>query len=252
LQTFLTKFFFALSLSLLVCIAMPNHALALSPVTISYKIKFESSKFGKATLGRIKNTINATENGYSIDSVTKAQGMAAIVLGSNRQQSCEFDVKDGKAVSRKYGGGRIGKTDYEVDFDWAGGKAYFNDKKAKKDDIKKEAIDLPAGYIVDNCSMWFAIALLKGEIPDKQSMYVVDGKDRRIRGFKFRSTSEEVIDTKLGQKQVTKVVYEREQRPNRTWTFWLSHEDEYLPLKAQESRKSRTTTFEVIGLTLDS
>lgn len=226
---------------------MTSQVHALSPVTISYTIKFESSKFGKATLGRVENMLKITENGYSMKSVTKAQGMAAIVLGSNQQQSCEFEVLDGKAVSQKYDGGRVGKTDYNVDFDWDGRKAHFKDKKGSS-----ETIDLPEGYIVDNCSMWFAVALLKGELPSNQSMYVVDGKNKRIRGFKLRSSNDETLTTKLGDKHVTKVVFEREQRPGRTLTFWLSHDDEYLPLKMQESRKSRTTTFEVKALTLDN
>jgi len=229
---------------------MTSQAHALSPVTISYTIKFESNKFGKATLGRVENILKTRDNGgYSIESVTKAQGMAAIVLGRNEQQSCEFEVLDGKAVSQKYDGGRIGKTDYQVAFDWAGRKASFKDIRKKSAD---ETVDLPDGYIVDNCSMWFAVALLKGEIPDSESMYVVDGKNKRIRGFKLRSSNDEIITTKLGDKQVTKVVFERELRPGRTLTFWLSHDDEYLPLKMQESRKSRTTTFEVTRLTLDS
>ena len=72
-----------------------------------------------------------------------------------------------------------------------------------------------------------------------------------VTDFELRSTNDEVISTKLGEKQVTKVVFERELRPGRTLTFWLSNDDEYLPLRMQESRKSRTTTFEVTKLTLD-
>lgn len=236
----------ALCMVLLACLIMPQTANALSPVTIGYKIKFESSKFGKATLGRVENVLRTNGTGYALESITKAQGMAAIIMGSNEQQSCEFEVVDGKTVSNKYEGGRIGKTDYRVNFDWEGRKAQFSDKKNITD-----SIDLPEGYVVNNCSMWFAVAILKGQIPEGQTMYVVDGKNKRIRGFKLRSTSNEVISTKLGEKQVTKVVFERELRPGRTLTFWLSDDDEYLPLKMQESRKSRTTTFEVTKLILD-
>jgi hypothetical protein len=231
---------------------MTNKALALSPVNISYTIKFESSKFGNATLGRVENILKTTSNGYAIESVTKAQGMAAIIMGSNEQQSCEFEVVDGQPVSKQYAGGRIGKTDYQVAFDWQARKAHFADENTGKPNSISETIDLPNGYIVDNCSMWFAVALLKGKIPDQQAMYVVDGKNKRIRGFKLRSSNEEVLLTKLGKKKVTKVVFERELRPGRTLTFWLSHDNEYLPLKMQESRKSRTTTFEVAELTLDN
>ncbi|MFT4636198.1 MAG: hypothetical protein ACI854_001022 [Arenicella sp.] len=247
LQTLFNKLFSLASLWLLLSMIMPSQAQALSPVTISYTIKFESNKFGNATLGRIENILKTTEQGYSMESVTKAQGMAAIIMGSNEQQSCEFEVLDGKAVSQKYDGGRIGEIEYQVDFDWQQRKAYFNQKSGSS-----ESIDLPEGYIVDNCSMWFAVALLKNDIPEHQSLYVVDGKNKRIRGFKLRSTSNETLSTKLGEKQVTKVVFERELRPGRTLTFWLSHDDEYLPLKMQESRKSRTTTFEVAELSLDS
>lgn len=228
---------------------MANQAHALSPVTISYTIKLESSKFGNATLGRVEHVLKATDSGYSIKSITKAQGMAAIVLGSNHQQSCELDLLNGEAVSKNYGGGRIGKTDYEVDFDWSGRKAHFKDNKKSNNN---QVIDLPDGYILDNCSMSFAVALLKGKIPDKQAMHIVDGKDKRIRGYKLRSSTEEMIETKLGEKQVTKLIFERESRPERTLTFWLSHDDEYLPLRMQESRKSRTTNFEVTELTLDN
>jgi len=232
---------------------MTSQAYALSPVTINYKMKLESSKFGKATLGRLETSLKSSDNGYLIESVTKTQGMAAIVLGSNQHQSCEFEVLDGNAVSKKYNGGRTGKIDYEVDFDWASHKAHFKNKKAKKKkDDADETIDLPEGYIVDNCSMWFAVALLKGEIPNNQSMYVVDGKERRLRGYTLRSSDNETLATKLGDKQVTKVVFERELRPDRTLTFWLSHDDEYLPLKIEQSRKSRTITFEVRELNLDS
>ena len=81
-------------------------------------------------------------------------------------------------------------------------------------------------------------------------MYVVDGKKKRIRGFKQRSSEPVTINTKLGEKEAIKLVLERELRPDRTLTFWLSPEDQYLPLKIQESRKSRTTTFEVETLEL--
>lgn len=244
MQTIFTKFLSLTAVCFLLSMTSPTYAL--TPVTISYTIKFDSSKFGSATLGRVENILKATDNGYSIETITKAQGMAAIIMGSNEQQSCEFEVQDGKAISQKYQGGRIGETDYKVDFDWPQRKAFFNDTNGSR-----ESVDLPEGYIVDNCSMWFAVALLQGDIADSQSLYVVDGKNKRIRGYKLRSTSNEILGTKLGNKNVTKVVFERELRSDRTLTFWLSHEDEYLPLKMQESRKSRTTTFEVAELTLD-
>lgn len=211
------------------------------PISISYSIGLDSSKFGNATLGKVNTTLSTTDNGYVIESVTRFQGMAAIITGNNHQESCEFEINDGKAITNRYSGGRIGKNEYAVDFDWQARKVSFD---------TDQSIELPQGYVVDNCVMWFATALLKGEGLGEQAMYVVDGKKKRIRGFTQRSSESVIIDTKLGKKETIKLVLERELRPDRTLTFWLSPEDQYLPLRIQESRKSRTTTFEVETLEL--
>jgi len=219
----------------------PVHATALQPVSISYTIGLESSKFGDARVGKIKTTLSTTESGYAIESVTRFQGMAAIISGSNHQEACEFEVRDGRAVTQRYSGGRIGRVDYEVGFDWDNRKIDFSEKKS---------LDMPQGYIVDNCIMWFDAALLKGDGLGDTPLYSIDGKKNRIRGFKQRSSEIEVIETRLGKKEAIKFVLERELRPDRTLTFWLSPEDQYLPLRIRESRKSRTTTFEVESLEL--
>lgn len=229
-------------LATIIGITLSNvHAAALEPVSISYSIGLDSSKFGTATLGKIESNLSKTETGYSIESVTRFQGMAAIITGNNHQESCEFQVKEGQAITNRYSGGRIGKNEYAVDFDWQTRKVNFNEK---------QSMDMPQGYVVDNCVMWFATALLKGEGLGKQILYVVDGNKKRIRGFKQRSSEPETIDTKLGKKDVIKLVLERELHPDRTLTFWLSPENQYLPMKIQESRKSRTTTFQIETLEL--
>ncbi len=208
----------------------------LDPVLISYKIQMQSERFGNATLGRIETTLSNTESGYQIDSVTKFQGLATLFSGSNVRESCEFKLEDGRAVTHRYEGGRIKSLDYKVGFDWQDRKINFD---------SEESLDMPQGYVVDNCSLWFAMALTKGEGLQDELTYVVDGKTRRIRGFRFRSLEEETIDTNIGQKSVLKLVLERELRTDRTITFWLSKDDQFIPLRMQEKRKSRTTTISV-------
>ncbi|GAA6139353.1 hypothetical protein NBRC116583_31000 [Arenicella sp. 4NH20-0111] len=214
-----------------------NVAAPLEPVSIEYKIRI--SKFGNATLGKVQSQLTNTETGYAIKSVTKAQGMALLLMQSNIQESCEFEVVDGRAIARNYSGGTVDETQYSVDYDWEKRKVSLSDQ---------ESLDMPQGYVVDNCIMWFAAALLKGELPDGEGVYIVDGKSKRIRGYKLRSTQEERIATPLGDRDTIKMVLERELRPNRTLTFWLSKIDQYLPVRIEESRKSRTTTFEISEL----
>lgn len=217
------------------------YAAPLKPVSISYSIGLDGSKVGNGIVGKIKTKLSITDTGYAIESVTQFQGLAVFFAGSNHQESCEFEVKNGKAFTSSYSGGRIDKKDYTVGFDWKANKIDFN---------KNESVDMPQGYVVDNCVMWFATALQQSEGFDDQVMYVVDGNKKRIRGYKKRSSDTVTIETKLGTKEVIKLVLERELRPERTLTFWLSPENQYLPLKIQESRKSRTTTFEVETLEL--
>ncbi|MFT5571820.1 MAG: hypothetical protein ACI9FR_000741 [Cryomorphaceae bacterium] len=219
--------------------ASPSHAI--DPVEISYTLSMVSSSFGNATLGRIDSTLTKTDSGYAVMSVTKAQGMAAIIIGSNEQQACEFEINDGRAVPKSYGGGRIGKSDYDVDFDWAERKISF---------ASGESIDMPKGYVVDNCIMPFAAAILKGEGLGEESMYVVDGKKKRIRGYTLSSSSEETLETVLGPKKTIKMVLAREFKPERTFTLWLSKDNQYIPIKMEEQRKSRTTTMMVNSLEL--
>lgn len=212
------------------------HAESLKPITIGYTLSMVSKTFGNATLGRIETKLRETDSGYSVSSVTKVQGMAAILIGSNEEQNCEFKIVDKRAVPKTYEGGRIGKKDYEVDFDWPNRRLSFNDD---------EALDMPQGYIVDNCSMFFAAALLKHRGLEDEALYIVDGKSKRVRGYTLQSSTEEVIETKLGDKPTIKLVLQRETVPERTTTFWLSPEDQYVPLKVEEKRKSRTTTLVV-------
>lgn len=218
---------------------LSSKAHALDPVEIGYTLSMVSSSFGNATLGKIESKLTKTDKGYAVISVTKAQGMAAIIIGSNEQQKCEFEIANGRAVTMTYGGGRVGKDDYTVDFDWPERKVTFG---------SGEAIDMPQGYVVDNCMMPFAAALLKGQGLDGEAMYVVDGKKKRIRGYNLSSTSEEIIDTVLGPKKTVKMVLAREFKPEVTFTLWLSEDNQFLPLKIEEKRKSRTTTLMVNSL----
>ena len=211
---------------------------ALEPVSIEYKIRI--SKFGNAVLGKVRSELSETDTGYAINSVTQAQGMALLLMQSNLRESCEFEVVNGRAVAGSYAGGTVKKTQYSVAYDWENRKVSLSEA---------ESLDMPQGYVVDNCTMWFATALLKGKLPENEGVYVVDGKSKRIRGYRLRSTGEEVVDTALGQRDTVKMVLERELRPERTLTFWLSKSDQYLPVKIEESRKSRTTTFEISDLT---
>lgn len=213
-----------------------------SQLSVTYKLKLNSSSYGNATLGKITNTISKSEIGFTVKSVTKAQGIAAIIIGSNEQQSCDFIMQDGYAVTQRYVGGNLKKDKYSVDFDWQEKVLTFE---------SGETMNMPNGYIVDFCSMPYALALQKGQGLKDKTMYVVDGKKKRIRGYILVSSEADSIETALGVKDTIKITFQREQRPDRTLTLWLSPSDLYVPLKIEEKRKSRTTTMTVSDLVIN-
>lgn len=223
-------------LALLIAMVWLSSAAAqeLQPISIAYTINLVSDKYGNATLGKVETELSKTESGYTVLSATKAQGIAAILMGSNFKEACSFAVDNGRAIANAYAGGRRDLTDYEVNYDWDARKITFNDG---------EALDMPQGYVVDNCNMLFAAALL-GDIEKlEESLYIVDGKSKRIRGYRLKSSTEENLDTDFGEFNTRKIVFERELRPGRTLTFWLSPKYSYVPLKMVERRNNRTTTF---------
>jgi len=210
--------------------AQTTPAVEFNDVSVTYKIKIQSKSYGNATLGKLTNTIKTTDSGFTVKSVTKTQGIAAILIGSNEQQSCDFIMKDGYAVPQRYVGGTIKKDKYEVDFNWQDQTITFEDG---------ESLDMPKGYVVDNCSMAFALALQKGQGLEKQPIYIVDGKKN------------ESIETPLGVKETKRIVLQRELRPDRTLTLWLSIEDQFVPIKMQDKRTSRTTTMTVSAINVE-
>lgn len=222
---------------------------SLKPLTIAYTINLVSEKYGNATLGKVETELNKTNDGYSVYSATKAQGIAAILMGSNYRETCRFHVEGGRAISNAYSGGRKDLTDYNVDFDWKSRKIMFSDG---------ESLDMPRGYVVDNCNILFAAALLakknmglsepkNSALRDdgllEESLYIVDGKSRRIRGYKMKAVTQENLDTDFGNFNTLKIEFERELHPGRTLTFWLAPEYANIPLKMVERRRKRTTTF---------
>ena len=215
----------------------------LESLVVTYKLSIQSSSYGNATLGKFTNTLEKTDAGYTVTSVTKTQGLAAIIIGSNEQQSCDFSINDdGSSTPERYAGGTLKKDKYHVNFNWDEKTISFENG---------ESLDMPEGYILDICSMPFALALNQGKGLDQQPLYIVDGKKKRVRGYTLLSSQEIEIETPLGNKETLELVLQRELRPDRTLTLWLSIDDGYTPVKVEEKREHRTTTMMISELEIN-
>lgn len=219
-----------------------NYASAqqLNPISIAYKVKLASSKLGNATIAQQQITLTANQNGYSGSLTTKAQGLAAILYGSTEEViNCDFNIDQGKVASSQYSGGNINSDNYKVSFDWEARKINFTDG---------ESLDMPQGYMLDTCNFPFAAALLKDSNSLDETLYVLEGKERIIRGYTLKSNTEEQLETVIGTINTIKIVLERELRADRTVSLWLSPQHSYIPLKMEDKRSSRTTTMIVVTI----
>lgn len=239
-MTFHNKITRVLQIALLAAALITSTSvLAVKPATLNYTVSLVSDKLGNATLGNLETVITQTDQGYQVASNTKAQGLAAILLGSNFFENCEFNINQTQIQAMQYSGGSGKSVDYQVSYDWQERKVHFNDG---------ESLDMPNGYVVDNCNFSLAAALSEGQALDEATLYVVDGKKKRIRGYNFKSLSEESIETEIGELKTLKVVLEREFREGRTFTFWLATDYSFLPVKMEEKRKSRVSTMLVSSM----
>lgn len=216
-------------------------AAMLQPYSIKYKVRLNSSKLGNTTLGKVETNVSKTDTGFLVQSIAKSQGMGAILLG-RMQEKCQFSISDKRAISHDCIA-TVGNQDYPVSYSWPDRKLSFS-----ADDF----LDMPQGYVMNITVMPFAIAALKGQNLDKEIMYVVDAKNKRIRGYRHRLTEAETIQTTIGDIDAVKVVLERELKPERTITMWLSPEHDYLPIRMEEHRKSRVTTLSLISIDVES
>ena len=184
-----------------------------------------------SNLGRIETSINSANNNVDITSITKAEGMASIWLGGALVQSCAFETRDNMVFSSTFSVEKKGRNKYKnlVKYDWETQKISFNDEPA---------FDMPKGYIVDNCNFHFAAAYSGIDRLKNNPIYVMDGRKKRIRGYVFESISEERIETPIGNFDTTKIVLKRELDENKKFTFWVSPEKPFFPLKMMDSRKS--------------
>ncbi|MBX2846890.1 MAG: DUF3108 domain-containing protein [Acidiferrobacterales bacterium] len=208
-----------------------SYSQELKPIVLTYTVNLVGSKLGNATIGRLETSLSISENTFKAVSNTKAQGLAAILMGSDLHLNCEFSAEPGRALSKEYSGSGRGSEDFLVSYDWDTRKIKFSDG---------ESLDMPPGDILDTCNMPFAVALLQDKGFGDDVLYVLEGSEKRIRGYKFRSSNPETLETPLGEMETLKIVLEREFKPDRTLSLWLSPSHNYLPIKIEDARSSRT------------
>jgi len=207
-------------------------------------IRYTVNIFG-SNLGEVHTRIRHDDKGFDIHSVTKAEGAASLLMGGDLLQDCKFSTSDQKIVLNSSVTEKLGSKSFKssVALDHKNNKISF----AGKDGNKK--IDIPSGYIVDSCNFQFAAAYTAKEILKNQTIYVIGGKRNRIKGYIFKSESQETLKTPLGEIEATKIVLERELNPEKQFIFWVSEKHPFFPLKMMDKRKSGSRIMTIKSVT---
>ena len=210
----------------------------LSDVSLEYTLKVSGAK-----LGTLVANLSVENDTFRSTSETRAEGLASILLGGDLSETCEFSFDGSQVISQSYVSSKKGRGAYEnvTEFDWENRKLKFG----PEDEI---TLDMPAGYIVDNCNMPFAAALSKGVLDNEQPFYIVDATRRRVRGYLIQDISKETINTRIGDLTTTKIEMQRESNPKRTLTLWLAEDKQHMLVRMIEKRSSRTTVMEIESL----
>ena len=198
--------------------------------------------------GKVHTKITQDREKFHIESVTKPNRLAGILLGGNVVDRCEFSFNaKQQIVGESYSSIKRGKSSYGGSVLYDRGKQQLVFTQTVSNENKKTPI--PKGYLLDNCNFYSAVSLLDAGILKDQEIVVLDAKEQKFRGYRFESLENEVLDTRLGQLETRKLTLVRSNNPNRHLIFWLSDQFLLAPIKVVDQRKSRKVVAKLRSVT---
>ena len=219
----------------------------LSTVKKNSKTFIYTIKVNGVGAGKVRTTISQDKQNFQIESVTKPNFLAGMLLGGNVVDYCEFSFNtQTQVVGVNYSSTKIGKSSYggNVVYQWEKQQLVFS--LLASNNPKRTPI--PAGFLLDNCNFYAAVALVDIEYLKQQEIIVLDVKEQRYRGYRFESLQHEVLGTRFGSLETRKLTLVRSNNANRHLIFWLS--DKYLlaPVMIVDQRKSRKVVAKLYSL----
>lgn len=194
-------------------------------------------RYGIFELGSMSSKLKKQSNHYKVTNETHAKGMAAVLLGGTVREMCEFSIDNNVIRPTQYQIVREGKDtfDYSASFDTDERRVSFSNGTD---------ILVSEGYIVDNCSVPFALILGGADAFKQKTLHIVGGK--KIRRFENHLIENQEISIPLGKFDAVKIEQIRFDRPDRKLMFWLAPNRGNLPIKIVEQRKSRPDTTMIL------
>ncbi len=193
-----------------------------------------SVQLGTAKLGSLLTQLTRHSDRFRVESETRVEGVAAILLGGEVRETCEFEVEANQVRPLRYEVEREGPKGYrrQAEFHWPANQVAFS---------SGETSAIPNGYTLDNCSVPFAFMLGGSEVFSQTALHIVGG--RRIRNFEHIGVTREELKTPFGKIPSIRIEQRRTDNPTRKLIVWLAPGQHNLPVKMVEKRTSRVITM---------
>lgn len=202
---------------------------------LTYEVKFYDTELGSLVTELKKNG----DGTYEVRSETRAEGLAAILLGGSLREECIFSVSDSMEVKpRHYSIEKEGRDAYahSAEFRW-------NEMKVQYDSGR--SLDIPpAGYVIDNCTVPFAFAAAD-RIMLQQYPYVHILGGKHLRHYEDIQVSRETVEVPAGTFETVRIDQQRVGDEDKKLSIWVAVTTQNIAVRIEERRSMRVTTMEL-------
>lgn len=200
-----------------------------------YSVRLFDTELGNLVTKLTRNG----DNTYRVESETRAEGLAAILLGGSLHEECEFSVSDDLEVRpQRYRIEKEGRDAYShtAEFLWKQNKVRYEDGSS---------LDIPlAGYVIDNCTVPFAFTAADSiEVKKYPYIHILGGE--RLRHYEDIKVSRETVEVPAGEFDTVRIDQQRVGSADKTLSIWVAPDKRNIAVKIEERRTMRVTTMEL-------
>jgi len=208
------------------------------PLPETVKLTYEVRLY-ETELGNLVTELNREGDTYEVLAETRAEGLAAILLGGTLREKCRFSVSDSMEVRpRQYTIEKEGSDAYShsAEFLWEQMKVKY---------VSGRSLDIPlAGYVIDNCTVPYAFAAAdKIALKEYPYIHILGGK--HLRHYEDIQISRETVEVPAGEFDTVRIDQQRVGSGDKKLSIWVAPSKQNIAVRIEERRKFRVTTMEL-------
>lgn len=204
-------------------------------VQLTYNVKLYDTE-----LGNLVTRLTRDGSTYTVESETRAEGLASVLLGGTLREECKFVLSDSLELKpRLYSIEKEGSDPYKLSAEY-----FWEDNEVRYDSGRSVHIPLE-GYVIDNCTVPYAFAAAEDiTLKEYPYLHILGGK--RLRHYEDIKVSRETVEVPAGTYEAIRIDQQRVDSEDKTLTVWVAPTEQNLAVKIEERRPFRVTTMELL------